>query len=62
MRRNARGSLSFTGALTADPQNRSKTGVSLADLLLGLPLIILVRGSPGLLLIHFVGHCFTLFQ
>ena len=36
--RNARGSLTFTGALTADPQNRSKTGVSLADLLLGLPL------------------------
>jgi hypothetical protein len=36
--RNARGSLTFTGALTADPQNRGKTGVSLADLLLGLPL------------------------
>jgi hypothetical protein len=36
--RNARGSLTFTGALSADPQNRSKTGVSLADMLLGLPL------------------------
>src|SRR6266446_6428228 len=36
--RNARGSLTFTGALTADPQNRSRTGVSLADMLLGLPL------------------------
>ncbi|HYM13642.1 MAG TPA: TonB-dependent receptor, partial [Bryobacterales bacterium] len=42
--RNARGSLTFTGALTADPQNRSKTGVSLADLLLGLPLS--ANGSP----------------
>src|SRR5258708_22841770 len=31
--RNARGSLTFTGALTADPQNRSRTGVSLADML-----------------------------
>jgi hypothetical protein len=34
----ARGAFSFTGAITADPQNRSKTGVSVADLLLGLPL------------------------
>ena len=37
--RNARGSLTFTGALTADPQNRSKTGVSLADLMLGLRVV-----------------------
>lgn len=34
----ARGAFSFTGAMTADPQNRSRTGVSVADLLLGLPL------------------------
>jgi Carboxypeptidase regulatory-like domain len=34
----ARGAYSFTGALTADPQNRARTGVSVADLLLGLPL------------------------
>ncbi|MCI0625758.1 MAG: carboxypeptidase regulatory-like domain-containing protein [Acidobacteria bacterium] len=33
-----RGSFSFTGAMTADPQTRNTTGVSLADLLLGLPL------------------------
>ncbi|MBI3695041.1 MAG: TonB-dependent receptor, partial [Acidobacteria bacterium] len=42
--RNARGSVSFTGALTADPQNRGRTGVSLADMLLGLPLT--ANGSP----------------
>jgi len=35
---NARGAFSFTGALTADPRNRASTGVSVADLLLGLPL------------------------
>ena len=34
----ARGAFSFTGALTQDPQNRRNTGVSVADLLLGLPL------------------------
>ena len=34
----ARGSYSFTGALTANPQARATTGVSVADLLLGLPL------------------------
>src|SRR5262249_13598492 len=34
----ARGAYSFTGALTANPQNRAATGVSVADLLLGLPL------------------------
>ena len=34
----ARGSYSFTGALTANPQARNTTGVSVADLLLGLPL------------------------
>jgi hypothetical protein len=34
----ARGAYSFTGTLTADPQNRARTGVSVADLLLGLPL------------------------
>ena len=34
----ARGAYSFTGALTQNPQSRSTTGVSVADLLLGLPL------------------------
>lgn len=34
----ARGAYSFTGALTQNPQNRGTTGVSVADLLLGLPL------------------------
>ncbi|MEX2262147.1 MAG: TonB-dependent receptor [Bryobacteraceae bacterium] len=34
----ARGSYSFTGVLTANPQARASTGVSVADLLLGLPL------------------------
>jgi hypothetical protein len=34
----ARGAYSFTGALTQNPQNRNATGVSVADLLLGLPL------------------------
>jgi len=33
-----RGSLSFTGGLTADPLRATTTGVSIADLLLGLPL------------------------
>ena len=36
--RNARGAFNFSGALTADPQRRASTGVSVADLLLGLPL------------------------
>jgi hypothetical protein len=36
--RNARGAFNFSGALTADPQRRAGTGVSVADLLLGLPL------------------------
>jgi len=34
----ARGAYSFTGAITQDPQHRGTTGVSVADLLLGLPL------------------------
>ncbi|HXB69512.1 MAG TPA: carboxypeptidase-like regulatory domain-containing protein [Candidatus Acidoferrales bacterium] len=34
----ARGAYSFTGALTQNPQSRATTGVSVADLLLGLPL------------------------
>jgi hypothetical protein len=34
----ARGAFSFTGALTQNPQSRNNTGVSVADLLLGLPL------------------------
>jgi hypothetical protein len=34
----ARGAFSFTGALTQNPQSRNTTGVSVADLLLGLPL------------------------
>src|SRR5215831_3188108 len=34
----ARGAFSFTGALTQNPQLRNTTGVSVADLLLGLPL------------------------
>ncbi len=34
----ARGAYSFTGALTQNPQSRGTTGVSVADLLLGLPL------------------------
>jgi hypothetical protein len=38
--RNARGKFDFTGALTADPQRRAGTGVSAADLLLGLPLTV----------------------
>ncbi len=42
--RNARGAFSFTGALTADPQRRTTTGVSIADLLLGLPQS--AQGSP----------------
>jgi hypothetical protein len=42
--RNARGAFSFTGALTANPQQRTTTGVSIADLLLGLPLS--AQGSP----------------
>ncbi|MGH9658315.1 MAG: TonB-dependent receptor domain-containing protein, partial [Bryobacteraceae bacterium] len=36
--RNARGAFNFSGAMTADPQRRAITGVSVADLLLGLPL------------------------
>ena len=36
--RYVRGGFSFTGAMSADPQRRANTGVSLADLLLGLPL------------------------
>jgi Carboxypeptidase regulatory-like domain/TonB dependent receptor len=35
--REARGTLSFSGAMTADPQRSTTTGVSVADLLLGLP-------------------------
>jgi len=42
--RNARGAFNFTGALTANPQQRTTTGVSMADLLLGLPLT--AQGSP----------------
>jgi len=34
----ARGAFSFTGAMTQNPQARNSTGVSVADLLLGLPL------------------------
>src|SRR5260370_38556203 len=34
----ARGAFNFTGALTQTPQSRGTTGVSVADLLLGLPL------------------------
>src|SRR5262245_30997970 len=34
----ARGAFGFTGAMTQDPQSRNTTGVSVADLLLGLPL------------------------
>src|SRR5215472_17640592 len=34
----ARGAFSFTGAMTQNPQSRNTTGVSVADLLLGLPL------------------------
>lgn len=34
----ARGAYGFTGALTQNPQSRTNTGVSVADLLLGLPL------------------------
>jgi hypothetical protein len=36
--RAVRGSFNFTGAFTADPQRSTNTGVSVADLLLGLPL------------------------
>ena len=35
--REARGTVSFSGAMTADPQRATTTGVSVADLLLGLP-------------------------
>ena len=42
--RNARGAFNFTGALTADPQRRTTTGVAAADLLLGLPQT--AQGSP----------------
>ena len=31
----SRGSLGFTGVFSQDPQNRSKTGSAIADLLLG---------------------------
>src|SRR5215471_14077571 len=34
----ARGAFTFTGAMTQNPQARNTTGVSVADLLLGLPL------------------------
>src|SRR5215472_3918511 len=34
----ARGAFSFTGAMTQNPQSRNTSGVSVADLLLGLPL------------------------
>src|SRR5574341_572393 len=43
--RNARGRFNFTGALSADPQRRANTGVSVADLLLGLPLTAQGSGS-----------------
>jgi hypothetical protein len=44
--RDARGSVTFTGAMTANPQSRSGTGVDLADLLLGLPLTAIGSPSP----------------
>jgi hypothetical protein len=44
--RYARGVVSFTGAMTADPQNRARTGVALADLMLGLPLTAQGSSTP----------------
>ena len=54
-----RGGLTFTGGLTADPARASTTGVSIADLLLGLPLS--ASGSNTSLAGNFNGFNFGFF-
>jgi hypothetical protein len=54
-----RGSFTFTGAMTANPQNRATTGVALADLLLGLPLT--AGGSSTSLAGNFNGFSYGFF-
>ncbi len=54
-----RGSFSFTGAMTANPQNRATTGVPVADLLLGLPLT--AGGSNTSLAGNFNGFTYGFF-
>jgi len=54
-----RGSFSFTGAMSADPQRRANTGVSVADLLLGLPLE--ARGSATSLAANLNGFSYAFF-
>ena len=54
-----RGAFSFTGAITADPQQRSTTGASLADMLLGLPLS--AAGSGTSLAGNFNGFTYAAF-
>jgi hypothetical protein len=57
--RNVRGSFGFTGALSADPARASTTGVSVADLLLGLPLT--ATGSNTSLAGNFNGFSYAFF-
>jgi hypothetical protein len=54
-----RGSFSFTGGLTANPQSPNNTGVSVADLLLGLPLT--AGGSNTSLAGNFNGFTYSFF-
>jgi hypothetical protein len=54
-----RGSFSFTGAMTANPQSRNTTGVAIADLLLGLPLT--AGGSSTSLAGNFNGFSYGFF-
>jgi len=57
--RNVRGTFGFTGAMTADPARASTTGVSIADLLLGLPLT--ATGSNTSLAGNFNGFSYAFF-
>jgi hypothetical protein len=57
--RYVRGSFSFQGAMTADPQRRSATGVSVADLFLGLPLT--ASGSATSLAANMNGFSYAFF-
>ncbi|MBC7924594.1 MAG: TonB-dependent receptor [Bryobacteraceae bacterium] len=57
--RSVRGAFGFTGALTADPTRAAATGVSLADLLLGLPLT--ATGSNTSLAGNFNGFSYAFF-
>ncbi len=57
--RYVRGSFQFTGAMSADPQRRATTGVSVADLLLGLPLV--ASGSGTSLAANLNGFSYAFF-